>query len=244
MQSITAWTLDYGAQNGGLLLFQCYDNLIFVRGIHWPEHLCVILRIACVFVRYPPGRDAVGLIVIVISRSVVPSSLGKGDRPQYAFIITVTEAMHHLNMHQGQTMSFRGTARQPFCSSQALQPARKHIAHAHKQQPQQQQHKQQLLQQQEAAAQQDASNHWRHLGSQGFNRIAVAAAAAALVFAPMTVAPDAVLAATDTVKVGTCLLQKCQVQLAKCLGDAKCFQNIVCLNTCNDAPDEAGCQIR
>ena len=179
-----------------------------------------------------------------ILRSVVPSSLRKGDRPQHTHTSTFTETMHHLNMHQGQTMSFRGTARQPFCSSQALQPARKHIAHAHKQHQQQQQHTQHQLQQHEAAGQQEAPNHWRHLGSQGLNRIAVAAAAAALACAPMTVAPDAVLAATDTVKVGTCLLQKCQVQLAKCLGDPKCFQNIVCLNTCNDAPDEAGCQIR
>lgn len=39
-------------------------------------------------------------------------------------------------------------------------------------------------------------------------------------------------------------MQKCQLQLAQCLGDPKCLQNIVCLNTCNSAEDEAGCQIR
>ncbi|WIA11647.1 hypothetical protein OEZ85_011750 [Tetradesmus obliquus] len=50
--------------------------------------------------------------------------------------------------------------------------------------------------------------------------------------------------AADTVKVGTCLLQKCQRQLASCLGDPMCLQNIVCLNLCNSAEDEAGCQIR
>ncbi|KAF8070966.1 VDE1 [Scenedesmus sp. PABB004] len=69
-----------------------------------------------------------------------------------------------------------------------------------------------------------------------------AAAAGALALSPLSAPPPAL--ATDTVKVGTCLLKKCQLQLAQCLGDAKCLQNIVCLNTCNSAEDEAGCQIR
>jgi len=71
----------------------------------------------------------------------------------------------------------------------------------------------------------------------------MAAAAAALTFAPLTFSTEPAVAA-DTVKIGTCLLQKCQVQLARCLGDPKCLQNIVCLNKCNAAEDEAGCQIR
>lgn len=29
-----------------------------------------------------------------------------------------------------------------------------------------------------------------------------------------------------------------------CLADEKCLENLVCLNTCNDRPDEAACQIR
>lgn len=29
-----------------------------------------------------------------------------------------------------------------------------------------------------------------------------------------------------------------------CLADEKCVENLVCLNTCNGKPDEAGCQIR
>jgi violaxanthin de-epoxidase len=98
----------------------------------------------------------------------------------------------------------------------------------------------------EAAAPKTLSQHQEqlHTRQQGIlGRVAAAAAAAALVCAPMVVAPDAVLAA-DSVKIGTCLLQKCQKQLAQCLGDPKCFQNIVCLNTCNAAEDEAGCQIR
>jgi len=50
--------------------------------------------------------------------------------------------------------------------------------------------------------------------------------------------------ATDAAKVGNCLLQKCQVQLAKCLGDVNCLQNLVCLQKCNGQPDEQACQIR
>lgn len=30
----------------------------------------------------------------------------------------------------------------------------------------------------------------------------------------------------------------------RCLTDEKCLENLVCLNTCNDRPDEAACQIR
>ena len=51
-------------------------------------------------------------------------------------------------------------------------------------------------------------------------------------------------AAADFVGVGTCLLAKCQLQLAECLADATCLQNVVCLNACNGEPDETGCQIR
>lgn len=50
--------------------------------------------------------------------------------------------------------------------------------------------------------------------------------------------------AADVAKVGTCLLSKCQVALAKCLADGQCVQNLVCLNLCNGSPDETGCQIK
>jgi hypothetical protein len=59
---------------------------------------------------------------------------------------------------------------------------------------------------------------------------------------PNQFAPTA--AAGDFVSVGTCLLAKCQLQLAECLADAQCLQNVVCLNACNGQPDETGCQIR
>eukprot|EP00884_Botryococcus_braunii_P012424 jgi/Botrbrau1/21182/Bobra.0061s0073.1 len=55
--------------------------------------------------------------------------------------------------------------------------------------------------------------------------------------------PSAALA-TDVAKVGTCLLANCQVELAKCVGDFECLENLVCLNTCTNRPDETACQIR
>ena len=50
--------------------------------------------------------------------------------------------------------------------------------------------------------------------------------------------------AADTVKVGTCLLKECQAELATCVLNPKCLANVICLNTCNDRPDEAECQIK
>lgn len=50
--------------------------------------------------------------------------------------------------------------------------------------------------------------------------------------------------AADTAKVGTCLLKECQSELAACVLNPKCLANVICLNTCNDRPDEAECQIK
>lgn len=57
------------------------------------------------------------------------------------------------------------------------------------------------------------------------------------------VAPQPTFAA-DTVKVGKCLLQSCQKELAQCILNPKCLANVICLNTCNDRKDEAECQIK
>lgn len=125
----------------------------------------------------------------------------------------------------------------------AVQPGRRqHLAHS--QRPNKSyQHDQAAAEQQHSIRQWGQGPGQQQQGILG--RVAIAAAAAALVCAPLAMSPEAALA-TDTVKVGTCLLQKCQLELAKCLGDPKCFQNIVCLNTCNGlSPDEeAACQIR
>jgi violaxanthin de-epoxidase len=41
-----------------------------------------------------------------------------------------------------------------------------------------------------------------------------------------------------------CLLQKCQVPFLKCITNPKCLANVACINTCNNAADETGCQIK
>mmetsp|Transcript_8435 Transcript_8435/g.11379 ORF Transcript_8435/g.11379 Transcript_8435/m.11379 type:complete len:454 (-) Transcript_8435:147-1508(-) len=68
-------------------------------------------------------------------------------------------------------------------------------------------------------------------------------AAALAVTLNLAATPDLSLAA-DTAKVGGCLLQKCQVELARCVADEKCLESLVCLNTCNGRPDESNCQIK
>jgi VDE lipocalin domain len=44
-------------------------------------------------------------------------------------------------------------------------------------------------------------------------------------------------------QVGTCLLESCQLQLAACVADGNCLQDLICLNTCNGRPDESDCQV-
>eukprot|EP00854_Cymbomonas_tetramitiformis_P001402 gene1402-2004_t len=39
-------------------------------------------------------------------------------------------------------------------------------------------------------------------------------------------------------------LDSAKLQLAGCIADEKCLENLVCLNKCNGRPDEADCQIR
>ena len=59
----------------------------------------------------------------------------------------------------------------------------------------------------------------------------------------LLVAPGA-SQATDQAAVGGCLLQKCQTQLAGCLTDLSCFEDLICLNKCNGREDERNCQIK
>ena len=151
-------------------------------------------------------------------------------RTSEALQITTFATMQQLRGHRLPAMSSIHNSSISRTASVAQPGRQRHIAHAHRRQQDQRTEPVQQQQQQQHGL---------------LRRVAVAAAAAALVCAPMAVPPGAALA-TDTVKVGTCLLQKCQVELAKCLGDPKCFQNIVCLNTCNglSPEDEAACQIR
>lgn len=79
---------------------------------------------------------------------------------------------------------------------------------------------------------------WKHR----FQSASLAAlAACTLIASPVVVSPAL---ATDAAQVGTCVLQNCQAALAGCLADAKCLENLVCLQTCNGRPDETECQIR
>jgi VDE lipocalin domain len=55
---------------------------------------------------------------------------------------------------------------------------------------------------------------------------------------------NAASAAADPNAIVGCLFQKCAVPLAKCIASPKCLANVVCINTCNDRPDEIDCQIR
>lgn len=67
--------------------------------------------------------------------------------------------------------------------------------------------------------------------------------AAALAFSTTTIAAPLPAHAADSVKIATCLFQKCQLPLAKCIANPKCLANVICINTCNGKADETGCQI-
>lgn len=72
----------------------------------------------------------------------------------------------------------------------------------------------------------------------------LSAGAAAVLSASILAAPVSGAWAADAAKVGTCLLESCQLQLAECLADGNCLQDLICLNTCNGRPDEQDCQIK
>lgn len=50
--------------------------------------------------------------------------------------------------------------------------------------------------------------------------------------------------AVDALKVCTCLLKECRIELAKCVANPSCAANVACLQTCNNRPDETECQIK
>lgn len=49
--------------------------------------------------------------------------------------------------------------------------------------------------------------------------------------------------AADGAAIGLCLIKKCPGYLAKCISNPNCLANVICINTCNGKPDEAGCQV-
>lgn len=50
--------------------------------------------------------------------------------------------------------------------------------------------------------------------------------------------------AADGAAIASCLFKKCPSQLTKCITNPKCLANVICINTCNNAADETGCQIK
>jgi len=83
-----------------------------------------------------------------------------------------------------------------------------------------------------------AQQPWHHR----LQGVSLAAIAACTLVASPIIPPAAF--ATDSAAVGSCVLRNCQGALAKCLGDAGCLENLVCLQTCNNRPDETECQIK
>ena len=60
----------------------------------------------------------------------------------------------------------------------------------------------------------------------------------------MSLAPALGAGAADVGKVGVCLLQQCQLELAGCLADPTCAGSLLCLQTCQGRPDEADCEVK
>ena len=58
---------------------------------------------------------------------------------------------------------------------------------------------------------------------------------------PMAKPPPAL--ALDAAAVGTCVVTQCTPELAGCITDGSCLANLLCIQTCNNKPDEADCQI-
>jgi len=72
---------------------------------------------------------------------------------------------------------------------------------------------------------------------------AAAALAAAIVCSSRLVLPIAPAIAADGAAIASCLIQKAPGALARCVTDPVCAANLLCIQTCNDRPDEATCQI-
>ena len=84
---------------------------------------------------------------------------------------------------------------------------------------------------------------WR---ARGWSRVRLAGLGVSVAAAVVAGAHGGPAWAADFVKTGGCVLSKCQLELASCLGDEKCLENLVCLNSCAKCPsdEEAACQIK
>lgn len=59
-----------------------------------------------------------------------------------------------------------------------------------------------------------------------------------------TVEPALATDASQSKQIVGCLLKQCSVPFTKCITNPKCLANVICINTCNNAADETGCQIK
>jgi len=73
---------------------------------------------------------------------------------------------------------------------------------------------------------------------------AVAGALAALVLSSTVAFAPLPSLATDGAAIGKCLLANCQLPLAKCVTNPTCAANLLCIQTCTAAENEATCQIK
>jgi violaxanthin de-epoxidase len=51
-------------------------------------------------------------------------------------------------------------------------------------------------------------------------------------------------ASSDPGAIVGCLVSKCQVPFAKCITNPMCLANVICINSCANKDDEAGCQVK
>ena len=92
----------------------------------------------------------------------------------------------------------------------------------------------------EAKTQKTGGIDWIDQAKASILSTAVAVAIGASV---LTQIPAPSLATTDSGAVVSCLFQNCALPLGKCIANPKCLANVVCINTCNNRPDEIDCQI-
>jgi len=83
-----------------------------------------------------------------------------------------------------------------------------------------------------------------HLPARAASNAVSGVLAGILVFGSTVVVQPPAVQAADGAAIGKCLLKNCKLPLARCVTDPTCAANLLCIQTCNDRPDEADCQIR
>jgi violaxanthin de-epoxidase len=93
----------------------------------------------------------------------------------------------------------------------------------------------------------DVAGDWIERGKRAMATLAVSATIASA--GAMTIDPGLAYAVssakkTEMQETGACLLQNCGRELAACVTDEKCLEDLVCLQGCFGKEDEGDCQIR